>query len=55
MVPGYGSGHIQHPKDLNVIVPGHERNKLTVNWANPKAYLLVAGLLAIMLILCFIQ
>ena len=42
-----------NPKDLNVIVPGYERNKLTVNWANPKVYLVIAGLLAVLLILYF--
>lgn len=42
-----------NPQDLNVFVPGPKGNKLTVNWANPKACLLVAGLLAVMLILYF--
>lgn len=50
-----GSVTYSNPEDRNLIVPGHERNKLTVNWANPKAYLVIAGLLAVMLILCFIQ
>ncbi len=44
-----------NPEDLNVIVPGPGGNKLTVNWANPKSYLLVAGLLAVVLILYFIM
>ena len=42
-----------NPNDRNVIVPGPSGNKLTVNWANPKAYLVIAGLLAVLLILCF--
>ena len=42
-----------NPKDLNVIVPGTRCNKLTVNWAKPKAYLVIAGLLAVLLILSF--
>ena len=50
-----GSVTYSNPEDRNLIVPGYERNKLTVNWANPKAYLVIAGLLAVMLILCFIQ
>lgn len=53
MVSGYGEVTYSNPQDLNVFVPGPRGNKLTVNWANPKAYLLVAGLLAVMLILYF--
>lgn len=49
-----GAVTFSNPKDPNVIVPGHERNKLTVNWANPKAYLVIAGLLATILIPYFI-
>ena len=48
-----GAVTYSNPEDLNVIVSGHGRNKLTVNWANPKAYLVIAGLLAVVLILCF--
>ena len=43
-----------NPEDRNVIVPGPRCNKLTVNWANPKAYLVIAGLLAAILIPYFI-
>ena len=42
-----------NPEDRNVIVPGLKGNKLTVNWANPKAYLVIAGLLAVVQILYF--
>ena len=42
-----------NPNDRNVIVPGPCGNKLTVNWANPKAYLVIAVLLAVLLNLCF--
>lgn len=48
-----GSVTYSNPEDRNLIVPGYERNKLTVNWTNPKAYLVIAGLLAVMLILYF--
>ena len=48
-----GAVTYSNPKDRNVIVPGHEHNKLTVNWADPKAYLMIAGLLAVLLILSF--
>ena len=49
-----GAVTYSNPKDLNVIVPGLRCNKLTVNWANPKAYLVIAGLLAAILIPYFI-
>ena len=48
-----GAVTYSNPEDRNVIVPGPRGNKLTVNWANPKAYLVIAGLLAVVLILYF--
>ena len=48
-----GAVTYSNPEDRNLIAPGHERNKLTVNWANPKAYLVIVGLLAVLLILYF--
>ena len=48
-----GAVTYSNPEDRNVIVPGLRGNKLTVNWANPKAYLVIAGLLAVVLILYF--
>ena len=36
-----------NPGDLNIIVKKPGREGITVNWANPKAYLLLGALLAI--------
>ena len=38
-----------NPDDLNLIVRKHRREGLTVNWANPKAYLLQGAILVIVL------
>lgn len=35
-----------NPDDLNIIVKKPRREGFTVNWANPKAYLLQGALLA---------
>ena len=34
-----------NPNDLNIIVKKPSRRGLTVNWANPKAYLLLGAIL----------
>lgn len=36
-----------NPDDLNIIVKKPRREGLTVNWANPKAYLLQGAILAV--------
>ena len=36
-----------NPDDLNIIVKKPRREGLTVNWANPKAYLLQGAILAL--------
>ena len=36
-----------NPNDLNIIVKKPKREGLTVNWANPKAYLLQGVILAV--------
>ncbi|WP_290571313.1 hypothetical protein [Agathobaculum sp.] len=36
-----------NPDDLNVVVKKPRREGLTVNWANPKAYLLQGAILAV--------
>ena len=36
-----------NPEDLNVVVRKPRSHGLTVNWANPKAYLLMGGILAV--------
>lgn len=35
-----------NPDDLNIVVKKPRREGLTVNWANPKAYLLQGAILA---------
>ena len=50
-----GAVTYDNPEDLNVVVPGPRGNQLTVNWANAKAYLLVAVLLAVVLMLFFVK
>lgn len=43
-----------NPNDLNIIVKKPHSEGLTINWANPKAYLLLGVILAIVFtILCF--
>ena len=36
-----------NPNDLNIVVKKPRREGLTVNWANPKAYLLQGTILAV--------
>ena len=36
-----------NPDDLNIIVKKPRREGLTVNWANPRAYLLQGAILAV--------
>lgn len=36
-----------NPNDLNMVVKKPRREGLTVNWANPKAYLLQGAILAV--------
>ena len=36
-----------NPDDLNIVVKKFGREGLTVNWANPKAYLLQGAILAV--------
>lgn len=36
-----------NPDDLNVVVKKPRSDGLTVNWANPKAYLLLGAILAV--------
>lgn len=36
-----------NPDDLNIIVKKPRRGGLTVNWANPKAYLLQGAILVV--------
>lgn len=50
-----GAATYDNPEDLNLVVPGPSGMKLTVNWANPKAYLVVGALLAAVLLLWFIK
>lgn len=36
-----------NPDDLNIVVKKYRREGFTVNWANPKAYLLLGAILAV--------
>ncbi len=36
-----------NPDDLNIVVKKPRSEGLTVNWANPKAYLLIGAILAV--------
>lgn len=36
-----------NPNDLNIVVKKPKREGFTVNWANPKAYLLQGAMLAV--------
>ncbi len=36
-----------NPDDLNIVVKKPRSEGLTVNWANPKAYLLLGAILAV--------
>ena len=42
-----GAFTYSNPEDLNVVVKKPRSEGLTVNWANPKAYLLLAAILAV--------
>ncbi len=42
-----------NPEDLNVVVRKPRRQGYTVNWANPKAYLLQGFILAIVFAVVF--
>lgn len=42
-----GTRTYANPEDLNIVVKKPKREGLTVNWANPKAYLLQGAILAI--------
>ena len=39
-----------NPNDLNTVVKKARRKGFTVNWANPKAYLLLVTLLALVFV-----
>ena len=43
-----------NPSDLNVIVKKPRRRGLTVNWANPRAYLLLGVILLIVFLIIFL-
>ena len=43
-----------NPQDLNVVVPKPRGNGMTVNWANPKAYLLQGLILVVVFLLLFL-
>ena len=42
-----GARTYANPEDLNIVVKKPRREGLTVNWANPKAYLLQGAILGI--------
>ena len=42
-----------NPDDLNIIVKKPRREGLTVNWANPKAYLLQGAILIVVFAIIF--
>ncbi len=44
----------RNPDDLNIIVKKPRREGLTVNWANPKAYLLQGIILALVFLIVFL-
>lgn len=45
-----------NPEDLNIVVKKPRRDGLTVNWANPKAYLLQGAILAVVFaLLCLLK
>lgn len=43
-----------NPDDLNIVVKKPRREGLTVNWANPKAYLLQGVILAVVFIILYL-
>lgn len=43
-----------NPNDLNIIVKKFKREGFTVNWANPKAYLLQGALLVLVFVMVLI-
>jgi len=42
-----------NPGDLNIVVKKPRSEGLTVNWANPKAYLLLGAILAVVFAVMF--
>lgn len=42
-----------NPDDLNIVVKKPRREGLTVNWANPKAYLLQGAILAVVFVVLY--
>ena len=42
-----------NPYDLNLVVKKPRSEGLTVNWANPKAYLLLGAILAVVFIILY--
>ena len=42
-----------NPNDLNIVVKKPRSEGLTVNWANPKAYLLLGAILAVVFIILY--
>lgn len=42
-----------NPDDLNIIVKKPRREGFTVNWANPKAYLLQGVILAVVFVVIY--
>ena len=43
-----------NPDDLNIVVKKPKREGLTVNWANPRAYLLQGGILAVVFVVLYL-
>lgn len=43
-----------NPDDLNIVVKKPRSEGLTVNWANPKAYLLLGGILAVVFAIVYL-
>lgn len=49
-----GAFSYANPDDLNIIVKKPRREGLTVNWANPKAYLLQGAILAVVFAIIYL-
>ena len=43
-----------NPNDLNIVVKKPRREGLTVNWANPKAYLLQGAILEVVFAIVYL-
>lgn len=43
-----------NPNDLNTVVKKARREGFTVNWANPKAYLLLVTILVLVFVVVFL-